>query len=165
MKILIFLHGTSIMHKSAKGLTREEIAKQVRKGEKSIHDYISYIPVGDAVEKLKTWEKQGAEICYISSHENAKDVGKDKSVLKKYHFPYGKIFYRQNGEKYNDAVERIKPLPDVIIEDDCESIGGVVEMTYPHLKPELKAKIKPIVVKEFGGIDYLPDKLSELMKY
>jgi hypothetical protein len=32
-------------------------------------------------------------------------------------------------------------------------------MTYPHLKPELKAKIKSIVVKEFGGIDHPPDDI------
>jgi hypothetical protein len=37
-------------------------------------------------------------------------------------------------------------------------------MVYPNLKPELKNKIKSIVVKEFQGIDCIPDKISELMK-
>jgi hypothetical protein len=32
-------------------------------------------------------------------------------------------------------------------------------MTYPHLRPELKAKIRSIVVEEFGGIDHLPDDI------
>jgi hypothetical protein len=162
MKILVFLHGTTIMHKNAKGPGREEIVKQVMKGDQSLHDYASYIPVGNAVKKLQEWKGQGAKICYLSSHRNATDVEKDKFVLKKYAFPNGQTFYRRNGEEYKDVVERIRPLPDAIVEDDCESIGGKVEMVYPNLKPELKNKIKSIVIKEFGGIDYLPDKISEL---
>lgn len=164
MKILVFLHGTTIMHKNAKGLTREEIIKQVLEGNESIHDYALYIPVGNAVKKLQEWKEQGAKICYLSSHKNAKDVEKDKFVLKKYTFPDGQIFYRRNGEEYKDVVERIRPLPDVIVEDDCESIGGKVEMVYPNLKPESKNRIKSIVVREFEGIDYIPDKIFELMK-
>jgi hypothetical protein len=162
MKILVFLHGTTIMHKDAKGLTREEIVKQVMEGDESIHDYALYIPVGNAVKKLQEWKGQGAKICYLSSHKNAGDVEKDKFVLKKYAFPDGQIFYRQNREEYKDVVERIRPLPDVIVEDDCESIGGKAEMVYPNLKPELKTRIKSIVVKEFEGINYIPDKISEL---
>jgi hypothetical protein len=164
MKILVFLHGTTIMHKDAKGLARERIVKQVTEGDESVHDYASYIPVGNAAKKLQEWNKQGATICYLSSHKNAKDVEKDKFVLNKYAFPDGQIFYRRNREKYQDVIERIRPLPDVIIEDDCESIGGTVEMVYPNLKLKLKNEISSLVVKEFGGIDHLPDKISELMK-
>lgn len=162
MKILIFLHGTLIMHRSAENKTREERVKQVMDGEPSVHDYVSYIPVGGAVEKLKFWESQGAEILYLSSHETAEDVEKDKSVLEKYGFPKGQIFYRQNGESYKDIAEKI--IPDVLIEDDCESIGGEKEMTITFVKPEIKQKIKSIVVKEFSGIDNLPDKTDELLK-
>jgi len=54
---------------------------------------------------------------------------------------------------------------DVAVEDDCESIGGETEMTYPGIRPELKSKVKSVVVKESGGIDHLPDNLVELMKY
>ena len=97
MNILIFLHGTLIMHKSAEGKTREERAKQVMDGESSVHDYASYIPVGNAVEKLKSWQSQGAEILYLSLHETAEDVEKYKIVLEKYNFPKGQVFYRQNG--------------------------------------------------------------------
>lgn len=152
------------MHKNAEGLTREVIIKQVTEDDESVHDYTSYIPVGNAVKKLQEWKEQGAKICYLSSHKNGKNVEKDEFVLNKYAFPNGQIFSRRNREEYKDVVERIRPLPDVIIEDDCESIGGKVEMVYPNLKPELKNRIKSIVVKEFGGIDYLPDKISELMK-
>lgn len=162
MKILVFLHGTTIMHKDAKGLTREEIVRQVMEGDESIHGYALYIPVGNAVKKLQEWKGQGAKICYLSSHKNARDVEKDNFVLRKYAFPDGQIFYRRNKEEYKDVVERIRPLPDVIVEDDCESIGGKAEMVYPNLKPELKNKIKSIVVKEFEGINYIPDKISEL---
>lgn len=56
-------------------------------------------------------------------------------------------------------------VPDILIEDDCESIGGEKEMTYPNIKDELKNKIKSIVVKEFKGIDHLPDDIEELKNY
>jgi hypothetical protein len=160
MRILIFLHGTLIMHKSGEGKSRGERVRQVVNKDPSVLDYASYIPVGNAVEKLKSWQSQGGEIVYLSSHENAEDVAKDESVLEKYHFPKGQIFYRQNGETYKDIAERI--IPDVLIEDDCESIGGENEMTITFVKPEIKQKIKSIVVKEFSGIDNLPDKIKDL---
>ena len=134
-------------------------------GDASIHDYASYIPVGGAARKLQEWEGRGARICYLSSHKSARDAETDKSVLKKYGFPDGPVIYRRDREEYKDVVERIRPLPDLIVEDDCESIGGEAEMVHPHLERELKNRIKSIVVKEFGGIDYLPDGISELMKW
>jgi len=162
MKILIFLHGTVIMHKSAEGKIREERVRQVFSNDPSVHDYIFYIPVGNAVEKLKSWQAQGAEILYLSSHETTEDVEKDKSVLEKYSFPKGQVFYRQNGESYKDIAEKI--VPDVLIEDDCESIGGEKEMTITFVKPEVKQKIKSIIVKEFSGIDHLPDNIKEMIR-
>jgi len=54
-------------------------------------------------------------------------------------------------------------MPDILIEDDCESIGGKNEMTITHINPKLKTKIKSITIKEFEGIDHLPDKISELL--
>ena len=120
-----------------------------------------YIPVDNTVEKLKSWQAQGAEILYLSSHETTEDVEKDKSVLEKYSFPKGQVFYRQNGESYKDIAEKI--VPDVLIEDDCESIGGEKEMTITFVKPEIKQKIKSIVIKEFGGIENLPNNLDDLI--
>ena len=163
MKILVFLHGTAIMHKKAIGHSREERVKQVLESDASVKDYASYVPVGNSAKKLLTWKEQGAEIIYLSSHESKEDVEKDKLVLKKFKFPPGEILYRKKGEQYKDIAERI--MPDVLIEDDCESIGGKEEMTITHVKPELKKKIKSIVVKEFNGIDNLPDKISDLLKY
>ncbi|MFH1424359.1 MAG: hypothetical protein ABIG20_01620 [archaeon] len=158
MKILVFLHGTSIMHKNAEGHNPEEIAKQVIEGEESVTDYSSYIPVGNAVEKLKTWETQGAKILYFSSHKKFEDVEQDKAVLKRQGFPKGLVYYRKNDEEYHTVVERIKP--DILVEDDAKSIGG--DMISPTLNPKLGIKI--IVVKEFAGIDNLPDEISVLSK-
>ena len=150
------------MHRNAIGRAREEITKQVVDADESVHDYASYVPVGEAVRKLQGWKGQGATICYLSSHRNAIDVESDKFVLKEYAFPDGQIFCRGHGDEYKDVVERIRPLPDVIVEDDCQSIGGEAETVYPNLGSELRDRIKSIVVKEFGGIDHVPDRLCEL---
>jgi hypothetical protein len=163
VKIIVFLHGTAIMHRNALGRSREERVRQVLEGDESLYDFESYVPVGNAVRKLQTWAQQGAEIVYLSSHKNVEDVEKDKLVLRNYGFPDGQVFFRQAGERYNDVAESL--LPDILIEDDCESIGGEKEMTFPHIKAELMVKIKSIVVKEFGGIDSLPDDISALVNY
>ena len=57
-----------------------------------------------------------------------------------------------------------RPSEIKLIEDDCESIGGEKEMTITFVKPEIKQKIKSIVVKEFSRIDDLPNEVSNLMK-
>ena len=147
MKIMVFLHGTA-----TKPATWDVIGQS----------FAHYVPTGKAVEKLKKWVDQGAQICYLTSHEKAAGVEIDKQVLAKYGFPQGEIYWRQNGEAYKDVAERV--MPDILIEDDCESIGGEAEMTYPHIREDLKPKIKSIVVKEFQGIDHLPSALADLIK-
>ena len=57
------------------------------------------------------------------------------------------------------------PSGDVLIEDDCESINGSGEITYPQIRPELRARITSIIVPEFGGIDHLPDSLEALLTF
>jgi len=54
-------------------------------------------------------------------------------------------------------------VPDILIEDDCESIIGEKEITVTFVNPKVKQK-KSVVIKEFSGIDNLPDNLSELLK-
>lgn len=76
------------------------------------------------------------------------------------HVPKGPIYHREKGEEYRDVAEKV--LPDMIVEDDCTSIGGEKEMTYPHIRPEIKQRIRSIVVKEGFGIDHLPDDLQLL---
>ena len=107
------------------------------------------------------WKKQGATIYYLSSRRIRPEIEAIRSVLTKYSFPDAdNLYFRQQKEEYKDVAEKI--MPDILIEDDCESIGGEAEMTYPHIKPELKNKIKSVVIKEFSGIDNLPDNVSEL---
>lgn len=45
MKILIFLHGTAIMHRNAIGKARQERVQQVIDNDSSIYDFMSYVPV------------------------------------------------------------------------------------------------------------------------
>jgi hypothetical protein len=162
MKVMIFLHGTVIMHRHGLGVMREERVKQVMEGtDASVRDYASYVPVGQAVEKIRRWREQGAEICYLSSHTTLDGVEKDQVVLHTYGFPEGEVFApRARGQSYQDLAETV--LPDVLIEDDCESIGGESKMTITAVRPAYKQQITSIVVKEFGGIDHLPDTLAAL---
>lgn len=170
MKILIFLQGTVIMHRSGIGKTREDRVKDSMGQGESIRDFAAYVPIGNAPGKLQKWVQQGAEICYLSALTEDKKVrgdevvGKeglkiDQEILNKYGFPHGEVYHRQPGETYADIAERI--MPDILIEDDCESIGGEKEMTYTNIKTELKTKIKQIVIKEFEGIDHLPDDITK----
>jgi hypothetical protein len=160
MKIMIFTEGTIIMHKHGKGKTRAEIVKQVEEkdNKKQIYDFASYVPIGKAVEKIKKWKKNGAEIIYLTSRRKSKEIEAVANVLKKYKFPKGELLFRKRLESYKKIAERV--IPDVLIEDDCESIGGEKEMTITHIKPSIRAKIKSIPIKEFGGIDHLPDKID-----
>lgn len=160
MKLLVFLHGTTIMHRAAVGRTREERVRQVRERDASVRDYAAYVPVGNVVGKLRAWSAQGAELVYLSSHKKVENVEKDMAVLKAYQFPDGPVVFRQPDEGYQDVVRRV--LPDVLIEDDCESIGGEREMISPYLDADLRTTITALVVKEFEGIDHLPDDLVRL---
>lgn len=161
MKIMVFLHGTTIMHSSGVGKTPQERIKQVEENEASVHKYDEYVPVGNANEKIMKWCEQGAEIIYLSSHRDYGSVKKDTQVLKKYNFPDGPVLYRRLFQSYSKVAENA--MPDVLIEDDCKSIGGVVQMTYPNINMEKKKLIKSIVVSEFSGIDHLPDDINTLL--
>lgn len=181
MKILVFTEGTVLMYKSAKGLSRGEIVEKSRKEgiqreeaslkyeskydvpveSNSVHDYTNYIPNGNAVEKLTKWKEQGATIYYLTSRRIKPEIEAIKSVLKRYNFPNpDNLLFRAEGEEYKDVAERL--MPDVLIEDDCESIGGEKEMVYPHINQELKGKIKSEIIKEFEGIEKLPNNVEQL---
>ncbi len=160
MKILVFLHGTLIMQQTGIGCSRQERVLQVEDGHASVLDYEAYVPINDAVNKLKGWASQGATILYLSSHQDKNDVVKDRKVLVRHGFPEGRVYFRKTSEDYQTVVQQI--TPDIIIEDDCESIGGQPEMTYPNLDESVKEKIKSVIVKEFSGIDHIPESIEEL---
>jgi len=165
MKILVFTEGTVLMHLSLKHLTRKQRVETSKKRPRPfpVDFFKDEIPNGKTVQKLQTWKNQGVEIYYLTSRTAPEQVTDIKNVLEKYNFPDNQnLIFRKKGEEYKDVTERL--MPNILIEDDCESIGGEIEMIYPHIRSDLKVKIKSIVVKEFGGIDHLPDKLEKLRK-
>ena len=68
------------MHRAGVGMTQQEHVQQVRDGDESIYDFGSYVPVGSAVEKLRSWSAQGAGVLYLSSQAKSVTVEQDKLV-------------------------------------------------------------------------------------
>ncbi len=157
---MIFTEGTILVHSGAIGYSRKEIIDQVKNKEASVKEYRSYMPIKNAVPKIKKWFDQGAEIVYLTSRRDLKKVEEIKEVLGRNMFPVGTLEYRKGLERYKDVTERV--APDILVEDDCESIGGEKEMTYPHISESKRQRIRSVVVKEFGGIDHLPDDVGLL---
>jgi hypothetical protein len=147
------MHKTGIVPNRGK-IDWDKFAKK----DSSIHDYGSYVPIKNAVKKLKKWEEGGTEILYLTSRTNPEEIQQIKNVLKKHNFPKGELLFVKGVEKYKDVIERIRP--DIFIDDNCESIGG------NDIKGQISQKldIKIIIVKEFEGIDDLPDKPSKLFE-
>ncbi|MBI2913697.1 MAG: hypothetical protein HYY03_07230 [Chloroflexi bacterium] len=144
MKIMLFTEGTAT----------DAPSREQRK------DYASYVPTESAVEKLTKWQRQGAEICYLTSRpwSESENLNAVQATLRRFNFPAGELYYRQQGEEYVDVVARVRP--DVLIEDDCKSIGWD-EVITPKLRTEWG--IKGIIVPEFGGLAHLPNDHQELL--
>jgi hypothetical protein len=160
MKILVFLHGTAIMHAAADPLNREQRVRQVREREPSVRDYRSYVPTPGAVEKIATWRRHGASVEYFSSHRRPEDVAADQEVLRRHGFPNGTVHTRGPDESYGAAVERLRP--DLVIEDDCESIGGAPETIAAQLSETGRQAIRCLALPEFSGLGTLPNDPGEL---
>jgi hypothetical protein len=139
MRILVFTEGTIVYDRD-------------RNGEWKLF--------GDAGGKLRAWQKNGATIVYMSSKKQTESLNKVRRALREGGAPEGKLLFRKGSEHYGRVAERARP--DVIVEDDCKSIGGEVQMTFPKLTSRLKEKVKSVVVPEFGGIDHLPDSPQRL---
>jgi hypothetical protein len=151
------------MHPGAVGKGREQRVAQSRSGGGlGLHDFAAYVPIGGAAAKIRAWAEHGAVISYLSSHRDPTDVETDAAVLRRHGFPPGPLLARGPGESYGQVVERA--MPDVLVEDDCESIGRE-EIAYFQLRPDVSSRIVSIIVPEFGGIDHLPVSLDELMHY
>ena len=147
MKILTFTEGTALKPASD-----------------DFHSFRTYLPNGKVVQKLNDWKKQGSEIYYLTSRQTPDEISDILFVLEKYQFPqHQNLLFRKGKQEYKDVAESL--IPDIFIEDDCASIGGEVEMTYPHIRPEIQSKIHSIIVKEFAGIDHLPENISDLQKF
>jgi hypothetical protein len=161
MQILIFTHGTIVMHREALGVSREERVRQVQQRIPSVFDISHYVPVGQARDKLWRWHDQGAQLAYLGPSRKPENMEKNERLLRHLDFPPGLLYHRGSDESYAQVVERFGP--DVYIEDDCESIGGEAEMATPYLSAEARSQITCIVVPEFGGIDHLADAPAELV--
>jgi hypothetical protein len=163
MDILVFTHGTSVMHGEAQSASREERVRQSQQRSSSVFDLSSYVPVEHAREKLWRWHDQGARIAYLGPSRRPENMEKNERMLRHLDFPPGPLHHRGPDETYAQVVERL--APDVLIEDDCGSIGGEAEMATPHMSAAGRAHTACIVVPEFGGIDHLPDDPNELVAW
>lgn len=135
-------------------------------GHKRIIDMFShkkYHPIKNCVEKIKKWEEQGAHIVYLTSTRKMNSVKSIQNILLSHGFPGSFLYYRTRNDKYRDIAEAL--MPNILIEDNCKSIGGAWQMVITYVNQEIKNKIHSIVVEEFHGIDSLPDNLTDLMKY
>jgi hypothetical protein len=90
------------------------------------------------------------------------EIGKIKEILSLYNFPEGQLLHRSDGKEYQDVVE--KNLPDILIEDDCESIGGLPMTVYPKIRSDIQKRVFLVSVREFVGIDDLPDDILDLIR-
>jgi hypothetical protein len=163
MRILLFLHGTILMHHSGRNKSPHERVLQVTHREPEIYDFDNYIPIGEADRKVNLWHKAGAKISYLSSHKDFHNVQKDICILEKFGFPKGNIFFRRECQKYHEIAAIVRP--EVLIEDKCNSIGGTCEMVVQGMDPEIRKKMTAITIEEFNGIDHLPDDPNELRYY
>ncbi|HEX6932866.1 MAG TPA: hypothetical protein VF162_12030 [Streptosporangiaceae bacterium] len=162
MRVMVFLHGTSIMHGSAVGVPRAIRVRQVTGKDPAVGDFATYVPTDGAVTKIAAWQSRGAEICYLSSHRTAAEAAIDGSVLAGHGFPAGALYYRTGDESYADVARRWQA--DVVVEDDCESIGGRAQTTASWLARSPGRAVPCVVVPEFGGLAHLPDDPAALLR-
>ncbi|MEM0287403.1 MAG: hypothetical protein QXG05_04420 [Nitrososphaerota archaeon] len=94
----------------------------------------------NATAKLRAWQRCGATIVYLTSKKTSENIEKVRTALKDGGAPMAELFFRIGGEDYGQVARRI--APDVIVEDDCKSIGGEREMTWPKLQTELRGQGK-----------------------
>uniref|UniRef100_UPI004057A7C3 hypothetical protein n=1 Tax=Agathobacter sp. TaxID=2021311 RepID=UPI004057A7C3 len=134
MKIVVFIEGTTFK-------TRFPMFLFTKYG---------YKPIGNAVDIVNTWKKEGHDI-YLCSYVRKRRYNFVKRIIDFYGMKYTEILCREKGEQYSEIVERIKP--DILIEDDCKSIGGQKEWCITNVREEIKAGIYSIIVPEFKGID------------
>jgi len=120
-----------------------------------------YVTINLCVEKINRWYKQGARMAYLTSRRKPADVAAIARILTDAGLPGYGLYYRGKGEEYHHIAEQL--IPDVLIEDDCRSIGGSRNWTITYVRPDIKRRIHSIVVREFGGIDDLPDTLYGLL--
>lgn len=135
-KIMIFVEGTILKPKYNNILSRISMT--------------TYIPINNAIETLKKWQEEGYEVIYLTSLKGRRAM-KMAQHLDELGFTGSMVGYRQKNQDYATLIK--EEFPDILIEDNCLSVGGEQNMCYNLLSDELKKEIKHIVVEEFKGID------------
>ena len=135
-KIMIFVEGTILKPKYNNILSRISMT--------------TYIPINNAIETLKKWQEEGYEVIYLTSLKGRRAM-KMAQHLDELGFTGSMVGYRQKNQDYATLIK--EELPDILIEDNCLSVGGEQNMCYNLLSDELKKEIEHIVVEEFKGID------------
>ncbi len=141
-KIMIFIEGTAFYTKPVLFLFSQ----------------YGYAPIGEAKQIINGLYDKGNEI-YLCSYVRKKRYLFIKRVMDFHGIKYTQILCRGKREGYADLVERIRP--DILIEDDCKSIGGEKNWCITSVNKALKEHIESIIVEEFAGIDGI-DKLVNL---
>ena len=108
----------------------------------------AYAPIGRAVEKINGWHEQYTVVlCTFRRHR----LHLVRQALRDYGVTYDALEYRRRGESYGDVVMRVRP--DILLEDDCASIGGAKETCIAQVPAAQRQAIRSIVVPEFQGVD------------
>ena len=134
MKIMIFIEGTTFYTKPFLFLFTKH----------------GYKPIRNAVKLVNALYDKGNEI-YPCSYVHKSRYDFIKSIVDFYGMRYTEILCRDKRESYSEIVERIKP--NILIEDDCKSIGGLKNCCITYVKKEIKREIQSIIVPEFARID------------
>lgn len=116
-----------------------------------------YKPLGNSIRTVNDLFDKGNEI-YLCSYVLKNRYVFIKAIMDYYKVNYTQILCRDKGEKYSDLVERVRP--DILIEDDCASIGGEKEWCITNVREDIRANIKTIIVKEFKGIDHIEKEIE-----
>lgn len=143
-KIMIFIEGTTFYTKPFLFLFSKR----------------GYQPIGNAIRIINDLYDKGNEI-YLCSYVRRRRYKFIKSIMDYYKVKYTQILCRGEREQYSDLVERVRP--DILIEDDCASIGGEKEWCITFVREDIKKNIKSIIVKEFAGIDHLEKILCKTL--
>jgi ribonucleotide monophosphatase NagD (HAD superfamily) len=135
-KIMIFVEGTILKPKHNNIFSKMNMT--------------GYVPINNSIETIKKWQEEGYEIIYLTSLKSRKAM-KMAQHLDELGYTGSMVEYRQKNQNYATLIK--DELPDILIEDDCKSIGGMENTCYNLLDEKTKKYIKHIVVEEFGGID------------
>ena len=112
--------------------------------------------------KLHRSQDGGAQIDYVSSHRHPDCVALDAFVL------------RMHGSRWAGRLRarlaRVMATwpgarrPTSSSKTTARALGAD-QITYPQIPPDVRARIKSIVVPEFGGLDHLPDRPQALLTF